>query len=145
MFHQSPAEKMAFSLELSPQSIAASTAANGNGVDMQGWDGVLFVLALGAIDGTQDMKAQSDDNSGFSSAVDITNAAITQVTATGDDKVYLLDVWRPTERYVRAVVTNGAGAVADFQAVIAVRYRLTGRGPITQHSSVGELKKVMAN
>lgn len=143
--HMSPAERMAFSLEVSPQSIAASSAANGNGVDMQGWDGVLFVLAVGAIDGTQDMKAQSDDNSGFSSPTDITGASITQVTATGDDKLYLLDVWRPSERYVRAVVTNGAGATADFQAVIAIRYRGTGIFPVTQHASVGELKKVLVN
>ena len=144
-YHQSPAEILAFSLGLSPQSIAASTAANGNGVDMQGWDGCLFVLLLGVIDGVQDMKAQGDDNSGFSSATDITGAAITQVAATGDDKIYLLDVWRPTERYIRPVVTNGAGAVADFQAVLTIRYRATGRLPMSQHSTVGELKKVAVN
>jgi hypothetical protein len=136
---------MAFSLDVPPQSIAASSAANGAGVDMAGWDGVMFVLALGAIDGTQDMKAQSDDNSGFSSATDITGAAITQVAATGDNKLYILDVYRPGERYVRSVVTNGAGATADFQAVIAIRYRGSGRFPLTQHADVGELKKVAAN
>ena len=144
-WHQSPAESMSFFLALSPQSIAASSSANGNTVDTQGWDGVLFVLALGAVDGTQDMKAQSDDNSGMSSPTDITNAAITQVTASGDDKIYMLDVWRPGERFVRCVVTNGAGATADFQQVTGVLYRRTGALPMTQHTSVGELKKVLAN
>lgn len=143
--HVSPAEHMAFSLGLSPQSIAASTAANGNIVDMSGWSGVLFVLALGAVDGTQDMKAQGDDAVGFGSPTDITGAAITQVAATGDDKIYILDVWRPTERFVRAVVTNGAGAVADFQCVLTIRYGRAGVLPPVQHASLGELKKVAQN
>ena len=142
MTHQSPAEFLSWSQEIAPIASAASTATNGNGVDMQGWSGVLFVLNLGATDGTVDMKAQRDDNSGFSSATDITGAAITQVTATGDNKLYMLDVWRPSERYVRAVVTTGAGATADQLGVTAIRYRGTGRFPISQHSSVAELVKV---
>lgn len=141
--HQSPFERISASLEVPPQSIAASSSANGAGVDMNGWEGVAFVLALGAIDGTQDMKAQRDDNSGFSSAVDITGAALVQVADTGDNKLYILDVGRDliTERYVRAVVTNGAGATADFQAVLAFRYRGVGRFPIAQHATVGQLVK----
>lgn len=141
--HQSPAEVIAFSQSIDPQSIAASTAVNGASVDMSGWDGVLFALSLGAVDGTQDMKAQ--DSADDATFADITGAAITQVTATGDSKLYLLDVWRPSGRYVRPVVTNGAGAAADFQAVIALRYRRTGRLPITQHATVGELVKKAVN
>lgn len=137
--HQSPAQFMSWSQEIAPIASAASTATNGNGVDMQGWAGVLFVLNLGATDGTVDMKAQRDDNSSFSSATDITGAAITQVAGTGDNKLYMLDVYRPSERYVRAVVTTGAGATADQLGVTATRYRGTGRFPISQHSSVGEL------
>lgn len=137
--HQSPAQFMSWSQEIAPIASAASTATNGNGVDMQGWAGVLFVLNLGATDGTVDMKAQRDDNSSFSSATDITGAAITQVAGTGDNKLYMLDVYRPSERYVRAVVTTGAGATADQLGVTATRYRGTGRFPIAQHSSVGEL------
>src|SRR3990172_853678 len=148
--NQSPAEIMAFSLGLSPQSIAASTAANGNIVDMAGWDGVIFVLLLGAIDGVQDMKAQIDNAVGFASPVDITGAAITQVAATGDDKIYLLDVWRPSEAvvgpvFVRPVAARGGAAVPDFQAVLTIRSRAAGRLPLAQHSTVGELKKVLVN
>lgn len=146
--HLSPAEQFAFFLDLPPQSIAASSSANGSGIDMlfdgKQWDGVLFILAVGVIDGTQDMKAQSDDNSGFSSPTDITAAAITQMAGTDDNKIAILDVYRPPERFVRSVVTNGAGAAADFQGVIGMLYRGTGRFPITQHSTVKELKKVVA-
>lgn len=138
--HQSPAEVMAFSQEIPSQAAAASTAFNGTGVDMSGWEAVLFVLNLGATDGTIDMKAQRDDNAAFTSAVDVTGASITQIGATGDNKLYALDVYRPSERYIRAVVTTGAGATADQIAVDAIRYRGTGRFPITQ--TMQELIKV---
>jgi hypothetical protein len=141
MYHQSPIDRLGPFLALSPQSIAASSAVNGTIVDLQGWSGVVFILALGAVDGTQDMKAQSDDAVGFGSPTDITGAAITQVTATGDDKIYVLDVPRPAERFVRCVVTNGAGAVADFQQVTGLLYGRTGVLPATAHASVGEIKK----
>lgn len=141
--HQSPADVMAFSQSINPQSLAASSTTNGSSVDMSGWDGVLFVLALGATDGTTDMKAQ--DSADDSTFADITGASITQVAGTGDDKLYLLDVWRPSKRYVRPVVTTGAGAGADFEAVIALQYRRTGTTPITQHADVGELVKKAVN
>lgn len=143
--HQSPAEVMAFSQPIDPQSLAASSTTNGDTVDMQGWAGVLFVLSLGATDGTTDMKAQDGAASDGSDAADITGAAITQVAGTGDNKLYLLDVWRPTKRYVRPVVATGAGAGADFEAVIAIRYRRAGNSPITQHADVGELVKKAVN
>ena len=144
-YHQSPAEIMALQQELPSQALGASTAFNGDGSDMQGWDGIIFILNLGVTDGTVDMKAQGDDNSAFSSATDITGAAITQVSATGDNKLYVLDVYRPTERYIRAVVTTGAGAVAEEAGVVSIRYRRTGRQPVTQHADVAEVKKVAVN
>jgi hypothetical protein len=143
--HQSPAETLALQQELPSQALAASTAFNGDGSDMQGWDGILFILNLGVTDGTVDMKVQGDDNSSFSSATDITGAASTQIAATGDNKLYCIDVYRPTERYIRAVVTTGAGAVADEAGVISIRYRGTGRRPVTQHADVAELIKVKVN
>lgn len=143
MPHQSPAEVMAFSQSIDPQSIAASSSVNGASVDMQGWSGVLFGLMLGAIDGVQDMKAQ--DSADDSSFTDISGAALTQIAGTGDNKMYLLDVWRPAARYVRPVVTNGAGATADFQAVFAIQYGATRLLPVTQHADIGELIKKAVN
>jgi hypothetical protein len=141
--HQSPFELMLASQEIAPQSMAASTTFNGAGVDMQGWDGVAFILNLGATDGTVDMDAESDDNSGFSSPTAITGAAITQLSATDDNNIAILDVYRPTERYVRASVDTGAGAAADFASVLAVRYRGSGVFPVTQAAL--ELVKVAQN
>lgn len=141
--HQSPADVMKFSQSIDPQSLAASSTTNGSSVDMQGWEGVLFVLQLGATDGTTDMKAQ--DSADDTTFADISGAALTQIAGTGDNKIYLLDVWRPSARYVRPVVTTGAGAAADFEAVLALQYRRSGNSPITQHADVGELVKKAVN
>ena len=118
-------------------SLAASTAFNGVGFDTQGFDGVIFYLALGVTDGTVDFKIQRDDNSGFSSATDITNAALTQISGTGDNLTYAIDVYKPSERYVRSVLTTGAGATADVAAVLAIGYRGTGTSGVGTTATTG--------
>lgn len=106
-------------------SLAASTAFNGVGVDMNGYDGAIFYLTLGVTDGTFDLKIQRDDNSSFSSATDITSASLVQIAGTGDNLTYAIEVYKPSERYLRSVLTTGAGATADVAAVLAVLYRGT--------------------
>ncbi len=121
---------------------ASSGAQNGTGVDMQGWEGVLFVIDVGAItgSGTLDAIAQSDDNSGFNSPTNVsgvnaagvnTTASITQVTNANVQ--VLLEVYRPTERYVRLVATPAANAV--LHQATAIRYRRTGVLPPTQSAT----------
>ena len=141
--HQSPAEVLAFSIEIAPVSMAASSTVVGAGVDMKGWQGVLFFLMLGVTDGTTDMNAQdSPDNSAWTDIDAL--AKITQLTATDDGKGAILDVYGATERYVRCSVDTGAGATADFECVVAVRYRATGRLPVEQHATMLELVKFVA-
>lgn len=114
---------------------------NGIGVDMQesgGWDGVLFEMSVGVIGngGTLDMRVVGSANANFSGAVNIAdadnssnNASITQIANTVANVIVAIDVYRPTNRYVRAVVTaatNNANV-----AVTARRYRNQGRTPMT--------------
>jgi hypothetical protein len=140
--HQSPFDSLAASLSVNPADLGDG-ATNGASVDMQGYDGVVFMVAVGNITDTVDMKAQdSADNSTFA---DISGASITQVPNTGDNKIYMLDCWRPSRRYVRPVVTAGGTGATILATVIAVRYRRGGLTPITQDATVGELKKVALN
>ena len=130
--HSSLADNVAAALGLNPQAVAASTTVTGAAIDMQGWDGVLFTLQKGAGDKTTDAKIQRDDNSGFSSATDISGAAITQIAGGTTNLAVGIDVLRPAERYVRISVTTGAGGATSNQvAAMAFRYRREG-GPITQ-------------
>lgn len=146
MYHQSLSEDTLDSLEVAPQAIAASTTVNGTGVDMQGWDGVQFYISKGAGDKTLDAKAQGDTASGFGTAADITSATITQIATGTTNTMSILDVWRPTKRYIRCVVVTGSGgSTSDQVTVTAKRYRRTGLVPVTLDTTVGELKKFQQN
>lgn len=109
----------------------AAASSNGAGVDMQGWDGVIFQAIVGTIGngGTFDMRVVESANSNFSGAVNITGAALTQVPNTQPNTVYSIDVFRPTNRYVRVNATVGTNNVN--YGVIAHRYRHVGRAPLT--------------
>ena len=116
-----------------PVSLAASTVTSSVS-DMLGWDGILYLIELGVISagGTFDAKVQRDDNSGFSSATDISGAALTQVTQAGggSSKLYCIQVYRPSERYLRLSMTEGTAAA--LVGVTAVQYRGQGLLPATQ-------------
>lgn len=117
-------------VEINPSSPGAGT--NGTGVDMQGWDRVVFHCAVGVIGngGTLDLRVVGSANSNFSGAVNITNAAVVQLPNTQPNVVVSIDVYRPTNRYVRVVATPATNN-ANI-SVIAVRYRGAGNLPPTQ-------------
>ena len=102
-----------------------TTAINGTEVDMAGFDGVCFVVAMGTItDGTPKIKAQQDTATGMAGAADLANTGVT-MAATDDNKLVVLDVFRPAERFVRCVVDRtvgspGTGSVID--GAIAIQY-----------------------
>lgn len=113
------------------QSMTGGTAVNGSAVDMQGWDGAAFIINIGAITGagTLDARITRDDNSGFNSPTNVTGAALTQVTNANPNSVAVIDVFQPSERYLRAVLTQGANTVIAGATV--VRYRRNGILPPT--------------
>jgi hypothetical protein len=128
--------------EIAPAS-ASSGAKNGAGVDMQGWEGVAFHISIGAITGAgvADARVTEDDNSGFNSQTNITNAALTQIPAANANTLHIIDVYRPSQRYVRCVLTPADNTVV--YAVTAVRYRRAGLLPPTQ--AANQTVKVAAN
>lgn len=133
---------------VSNAAAAAQTDINGTAVDMQGWEGVTFVAALGDVTATSvlSMKAQQGAASNGSDGVDVTGSATNAFTAgasDADNKLLVVDVVNPTSRYVRPVLSRGtANAVVD--GIIAIRYR--GRKvPATADSTVLAQKAVAAN
>lgn len=122
---------------------AGTTSQTSSVIDMQGFDGCRFTALFGALTATQvtSLKVQQSDNSDGSSAEDLTGAS-TAALADGDgNKCLIVDVLRPTKRYLKAVVVRGtANAVID--GVIAEQY--TARTlPTTQPTSVKEAVKVV--
>lgn len=119
--------KATYGLEIGPTSPGA--AGNGGGVDMMGYDRVLFHCLIGVIGngGTFDLRVVGSANANFSGAVNITNAVITQVPNTTANVVVSIDVVRPTNRYVRVVATPATNN-ANI-AILSERFRGSGVVP----------------
>lgn len=121
-------------------AVAAGTSVqNGAVIDMAGWDGVILIAAFGTITatGVQGLKAQQGLAANLSDAADLAGS-LTSVPDSDSNKVAVLDIYRPQERYVRAVVTRGtANAVID--GVIAIQYK--GRkAPAVNDTTVSNAK-----
>lgn len=117
-------------------AVAAGTSAqNSSVVDMSGWDGVTFIAALGTLTATQvtSLKGQQGQVSNLSDAADLSGTLVGPLADGDSNKCLVLDIYRPTERYVRPVV-NRATANAVIDGVIAIQYR--GRKtPVTQDTA----------
>ena len=118
---------------------AGQTAQNGAVIDMANFEGVVFLAAFGALDAgaVTGLKAQQGLQANLSDAADLAGAALA-IADTADNKLLVLDVFRPAERYVRAVVTRGtADAVID--GVIAIQYGARVL-PATQDATVAGIE-----
>jgi hypothetical protein len=105
---------------------AAFTDINGTTLDMNGWDGVIMVVQMGAITASAvtSIKAQQDSASGMGTAADLLGTAQT-IADTDDEKTFYLAIHKPQERYVRLVVDRGtANAVCS-----AIYIQYSGRTP----------------
>lgn len=115
-----------------------TSSVNGDILDMGAapdYDGVLFILILGSVtDGTPGLKAQSGADSGLSDAADLAGTSVT-VADTNDNKLVLLDIVKPAERYVRCVALRGGSTGCVIDGGIALRYRARTL-PVSQGSDV---------
>lgn len=129
-YHDSLSESVLVTLDIAAQT--ASANVNGTAMDMSGWDGCLYVFNVGAMasGATFDARIVQSANSNMSGATNITNAAITQLTSTSNTNSVHIDVWRPTNRYIRSA-TQPATANSTFSSM-AIRYRASGLLPVTQ-------------
>lgn len=119
-------------------AVAAGTSDQESAaVDMAGYDAVRFVALFGALTASQVTKLVIEHSDAGDSGFVPISGATTAALADGDgNKMLIVDVSRPTKRYVRAVVDRGtANAVID--GVIAEQYRPRTL-PTSQPTSVKE-------
>ena len=105
--------------------VAAGTSnQNGSSVDMQNFEGVMFVAHLGTLSASQvtQMKAQQSSDDGSSDAfTDLLGTQTAAMADDDDDQCVILDIYRPVERYVRPVLLRATGnAVID--GITAIQY-----------------------
>lgn len=101
-------------------TVAGTSAINATAVDMQGYEGVMFMVTPGTITSgavTSINAAQSTDNSSFA---DLEGSGIT-IADDDDNQVFWLDVYKPRERYVRLEVAR-ATQNAVIGEIYAIQY-----------------------
>jgi len=116
---------------------AGTTALASDSVDMQDFDAVQFIPMFGAITAgaaTSVHVAQSSDDSTF---VDLEGTSIT-IADDDDGKAAVIDIERPTDRYVRCEIARATeNAVVD--GVIALVYKCR-RQPVDTDASVVDIE-----
>ena len=105
-----------------PYTSAGVSDVNGSVIDMQGFDGCMFVASLGTITSgaVTPIKVQQGAASNMSDAAGLEGTGLT-IADTGDDTAYVADVVRPRERYVRVVLDRGTQN-AVIEGGTAVQY-----------------------
>jgi len=124
---------------VSPAAAAAQTAIDSSILDMQGYEGVMFVALTGDVDATCALTLTAKGNSANHLTVPapVTQKATTLFTAdatSADSKALVVDVYKPALRYVFANLTRTT-ANAIIGGIIAIQYK-AGNKPTTNDASV---------
>lgn len=97
---------------------AGTSAVTGSEVDMAGWDGVLFLATIDTYNSGNYMVAQQDTATGMGSAADLLGTKVVAPTSGG---AVWIDLYKPTERFVRAVITRTASSTSG--TIWAIQYQ----------------------
>lgn len=131
------------SVAITPTNGAAGTTdIEGVPLDMQGFEGVLMLVTMGAITAgaVTSIKAQQGATSDLSDAADLTGTSQT-IADDDDDQTFYIDLYRPTERYVRLYVDRATqNAVVASALYIQYGEASARKAPLTHGTGVsGEL------
>lgn len=115
------------------EGAAGTTDITTDTVDTAGYDGVAWIVTLGAItaNAVTSLKLQQDSDSAMGTAADLEATAIT-IADDDDGQLVLTEVMRPQERYVRMIIDRGTQN-AVVENVTAILYKAAEQ-PIT-HST----------
>lgn len=109
---------------IDPQ-LVDDAAVTSDWVAMKNGDRVLFIVSVGATDTTVDAKVQEATDGSGTGAADITGKAVTQLTATDDNKQVVLEVkadeLSSTNTHVAVVVTAGNGLTGAYVSAVAIQ------------------------
>lgn len=98
---------------------AGTSAVNSDGVDIQGYEGVLFLTSFGTAAANNTVNvAQSDDNGSSDDFTDLEGSAVALAGSSDEDQ--WIDVFRPTKRYVRLEAARGTSTT--LESIWAILY-----------------------
>jgi len=112
-----------FAQHLTYQAAGTGTLTPSAGINTAGYEGVCFIIAMGAIAATSVVTAklqQSSDDGVADGYSDLAGTA--KVIAAGNALLTTyLDIYRPQKRYVKLIITIGTDTAA-VNSVVAVLY-----------------------
>lgn len=122
-----------------PIAAALDTDENSDRIDMANWDGVVFITPITDSDatGVAAITGEQDALDADAAMSALTGAIATAACVTGDDlndKLLVLEIYRPTKRYVQIAITSTEANIA-FGTTIAILYK-DRKFPITQPATV---------
>jgi hypothetical protein len=120
-----------------PEAAGSSTDANSSILDMQGYEGVIFMVPItdSADTGVATLTIETDV-ANADTGMAASPAVATATSAANDDlndTLLIAELKKPLERYVQGVITSGTANIA-FGDTIAIRYG-AHKPPITQSST----------
>lgn len=131
---------------IDPQ-LVDDAAVTSDWASMADFDFIDFIVNIGATDITVDAKIQSADDSSGTNNTDISGLAVTQLTASDDNKQVVLrvrsDQVNSGDTHVAVVVTVGNGTTGAYVSAVGVGHRPT-YAPASDYdvASVAEIKSI---
>lgn len=96
---------------------AASDITNATPLDMQSYNGVIFIARFGTAAADNTIQAQQGLAANGSDAADLAGS---KVAVGASDELVVLQIENPLERYIRPVVKRGTSSTLEF--LLAIRY-----------------------
>ena len=97
-------------IKVKDHSSAATSAVTSDIVDTQGYEGVLFVTSFGTAAADNTLKLQQDTDSAGGTMADLEGTSV--ASGSSDEDVWI-DIYKPRERYVRAVAARGTSSTLE--------------------------------
>lgn len=105
--------------KVADHTTAGTTDVESSIIDMKGYEGVVFFTSLGTAAADNLIKVQQDDANGAGGMADLTGTGVTSGASPSNEDLWV-EVYRPTKRYVRAVVVIDTSSTCE--SVYALQY-----------------------
>jgi hypothetical protein len=122
--------------KLHDHTAAGTSPITGTGVDMAGYDGVLFLTSLSVANAGNFMTAgHSDTDSAYAPTLATVNSG------TSDEDLFL-DILHPVKRFVNVIVTVGTSST--IESMWAIQYKGRSAPPVNTLSGTAIQKQFNA-
>jgi len=113
-----------------------TTTLTSTTVDTAGFDGVRFLALFGAItDGTPNLQGRQGQQANMSDAASLLGTDVAMAD-TDDNRIGILDIFRPQERYVDCQIVRGGVTGSVIDGIVAELYSARTL-PVAKDATVG--------